>query len=117
MAKEAGNEKLEVIGSKMCIAYLENLVFVSWPLKVDGRWPWEGGGKVAGRGGLGPRLGGVWRLLEVGIFHLGGKTLLERWLATSFYFVHFLGGSKIQVDYVIDVFKMGPTETCEVFLM
>lgn len=27
MAAEAGNEKLEVIGSKMAIAYLENLVF------------------------------------------------------------------------------------------
>lgn len=119
MAKEAGNEKLEVIGSKMCIAYLENLVFVSWPLKVDGRWPWgKGGGKVAleGRAGskVGLECGGGWKLE---FFTYGEETLLERWLATSFYFVHLLGGSKIQVDYVIDVFQMGPTETCEVFLM
>ena len=34
MAKEAGNEKLEVIGSKMCIAYLENLVFVPFKSRV-----------------------------------------------------------------------------------
>jgi len=34
MAKEAGNEKLEVIGSKMCIAYLENLVFVPFRSRV-----------------------------------------------------------------------------------
>eukprot|EP00438_Fugacium_kawagutii_P028986 Skav211308 [mRNA] locus=scaffold3605:34076:39426:+ [translate_table: standard] len=34
MAAEAGNEKLEIIGSKMCIAYLENLVFVPFKSRI-----------------------------------------------------------------------------------
>lgn len=34
MAAEAGNDKLEVIGSKMCIAYLENLVFVPFKSRI-----------------------------------------------------------------------------------
>eukprot|EP00913_Durusdinium_trenchii_P009188 g8637.t1 len=34
MAAEVGNEKLEVIGSKMCIAYLENLVFRPFKSRV-----------------------------------------------------------------------------------
>ena len=93
MAKEAGNEKLEVIGSKMCIAYLENLVFVSWPLKVDGRWPWERWGKVAlERGGQGPRLGGGLEVVGSWNFSPTGKKHFWKggWRQV-FILVHFLG--------------------------
>lgn len=104
MAKEAGNEKLEVIGSKMCIAYLENLVFVSWPLKV---WPlgerWGEGGLGEGRVQL--EVVGSWNFSPLGKKHFWKVGWRQVFILYTF------RGSKIQVDYVIDVFKMGPTET------
>eukprot|EP00931_Biecheleriopsis_adriatica_P112168 TRINITY_DN8670_c0_g1_i3.p1 TRINITY_DN8670_c0_g1~~TRINITY_DN8670_c0_g1_i3.p1 ORF type:complete len:729 (-),score=165.12 TRINITY_DN8670_c0_g1_i3:95-2212(-) len=36
MAKEAGNEDLTVVGSKVCIAYLENLVFTPFKSQIVG---------------------------------------------------------------------------------
>ena len=94
-----------------------SLIWKIWFLYL-GNWKLTAGGlgKV-GEGGregrAGSKVGWVgWRRCwKLEFFTYGEETLLERWLATSFYFVHLLGGSKIQVDYVIDVFKMGPTET------